>query len=133
MRENEMDIFIQGSETVLGKKVLYILLHIERKKWYSMTQVINLEIGPDGGGEGAVENVRYRLFGEETSGIHLLLKCTKTKRWREEFPNNKWPNINEEIALRKLRTCNKYTELRNISTLHYTIKCKWENQMKKTN
>jgi len=50
-----MAIFIQGSETVLGKKVLYIMLQIERKKWYSMVQVINLEIGRD---EGAVESVR---------------------------------------------------------------------------
>jgi len=39
------------------------MLHIERKKWYSMVQVINLEIGKD---EGAVDSVRCHLFGEET-------------------------------------------------------------------
>jgi len=125
-----MAIFIQGSETVLEKKLLYIMLHIERKKWYSIIQVINLEIGRD---ERAVESLRCHLLGEETSGTRLLLKCTKTQRWRAELPNNKWPNITEGIALRMLRTGNKNTKLRNMSTRPYTIKCKWENQMKKTN
>jgi hypothetical protein len=54
-----------------------------------MVHVINLQIGTD---ERAVERLRYRLFGEETSGTHLLFKCTKTQRWREELPNNKWLN-----------------------------------------
>ena len=65
-----------------------------------------MEIGSD---EGAVESVRCLLFGEETSGTRLLLKRAKTQRWREELPNNKWPNVNEEIALRKLRTGEKNT------------------------
>jgi hypothetical protein len=48
-----------------------------------------------------------------------LLKCTKTQRWREELLRNKWPNVNEETALRKLLTGKKNTELRNLGTLAY--------------
>lgn len=36
-----------------------------------------------------------------------------TKSWRQELLNNEWPNMNEEIATRKLLTCDKVTELRN--------------------
>ena len=37
-----------------------------------------------------------------------------------------------EIALRKLLTCNKSTELRNLCTLACRIKCQWEIDLKKT-
>jgi hypothetical protein len=40
--------------------------------------------------------------------------------------------MNEELALRQLLTGNKVTELRNLGTLAYKIKCEWENQLKKT-
>ena len=36
--------------------------------------------------------------------------------------------MNEEIALRTLLTGNKVTELRNLGTYAYKIKCKWENR-----
>jgi hypothetical protein len=38
---------------------------------------------------------------EEECESHLLLKCPKLKRWREELLNSKWPHISEEIALRE--------------------------------
>jgi len=38
---------------------------------------------------------------EEECESNLLLKCPKP-RWREELLNNKWPYINEEIALREV-------------------------------
>jgi hypothetical protein len=44
------------------------------------------------------------------------LKCPKPQRWEEE-PLTKWPNMNEEKALRKLLTGKKTTELRNVSIL----------------
>jgi hypothetical protein len=43
-----------------------------------------------------------------------VVEMHKTQRWGEELPNNKWPNINEEIALRKLRTGDKNTKQRNV-------------------
>jgi hypothetical protein len=39
--------------------------------------------------------------------------------------------MNEEIALRKILTAKNVTEQRNLGTLAYKIKCKWENQEKK--
>jgi hypothetical protein len=45
---------------------------------------------------------------------------------------NEWPSMNDEIALRKLLAGNKVRELRNLGTLAYKIKCKWENQLTKT-
>jgi hypothetical protein len=59
---------------------------------------------------------------ERNSSVVEMHKNTKVER--EEIPNNKWPNINEETALRKLRTGNKNTELRNVSALTYKIKLK---------
>jgi hypothetical protein len=35
--------------------------------------------------------------------------------------------MNEERAFRKLLAGKKVTELRNLGTLAYKIKCKWEN------
>jgi hypothetical protein len=39
--------------------------------------------------------------------------------------------MNEEIAVRKILTSNKVTDLRSLGTLAYKIKCKYENQLKK--
>jgi len=33
---------------------------------------------------------------------YLLLKCPGTHRWREELLQSTWPEINEEIAIRKI-------------------------------
>jgi hypothetical protein len=40
-------------------------------------------------------------------------------------------HISEEIAFRKICTVKNATEQRNLGTLAYKIKCKWENQVKK--
>jgi len=59
------------------------------------------------------------------SETHLLLKCTKTRRWRGKLLNNKQPNVNEDImAVTKLLTGNKVSELRNLGAFTYRIKCK---------
>jgi len=42
-----------------------------------------------------------------------------------------WPNLSEEIALRKVLTSYKVTGLRKLGTLAYKIKCKREKQLKK--
>ena len=39
--------------------------------------------------------------------------------------------MNEPMALAELLTGNKTTEIRNLNTLAYKIKCKWKNQTKK--
>jgi len=42
-----------------------------------------------------------------------IVEMHKTQRWRQELLNNNWPNMNKEIAPRKLLTGDKVTELRN--------------------
>jgi hypothetical protein len=44
---------------------------------------------------------------------------------------NKWPEENEEIALRKLLTGNKVTEMRNLNIRANKTKHKRETQLKK--
>jgi hypothetical protein len=53
------------------------------------------------------------------------LICTKIKSRIEEFLSNIWPNMSDEMALRKLLAGNKVT-------VECRIKRKWENQLKKT-
>ena len=43
-----------------------------------------------------------------------------------------WPNINEEIAFRKLLAGNMTTELRKLCTLAFRIQCKWGKELTST-
>jgi hypothetical protein len=42
------------------------------------------------------------LRAAEESKSYLFLKCLETRRWREEFLKIKWPEVIEEIAIRKI-------------------------------
>jgi hypothetical protein len=66
------------------------------------------------------------LLCGEWGETHLLLKYTKTQRWREEFLK-KWPNMKEENVLRMPLSGNTTTEVGNIGTVAYRVECKWEN------
>jgi hypothetical protein len=55
-----------------------------------------------------------------------MCSLNNNTKWRDEFLNNEWLNMIEEIAVRKLLTGNWVTELRNLGTSAYKIKCKWE-------
>jgi hypothetical protein len=79
---------------------------------------------------GGIVRGRCPLCIEE-SIFHLLLKCPETQRWRGELMNNKRSHINKEPALRKALTVKNVTEHRQLGTVSYQIKCKWENQVKK--
>jgi hypothetical protein len=94
------------------------MLHNERRKRYSTAEVGNLE---NERSEGDTERERCLLSGEQQNDAHLLLNCTKKQRWSQELLN-KWPNMNEEIALRKLLTGNKVSEPRNLDPLAYKMK-----------
>lgn len=67
----------------------------------------------------------------ENSEYHPLQKCPETQRWREEVMSREWPNINEEIAIRKILTVKNTTEQKILDNLAYQIKYKQENQAKK--
>jgi hypothetical protein len=43
-----------------------------------------------------------------------LLKNKQTQTWQEKFWNDKWIHMNEEIAYKKITSCTKTTELKNL-------------------
>jgi hypothetical protein len=57
--------------------------------------------------------------------VHILLKCSETRRLREHLLSRKWPTINEEIVCKKIINCPNISEIRNIGSYLYKIKCKW--------
>jgi hypothetical protein len=76
------------------------------------------------------EKGRYPLCSEDKDAIHILLKCSETRKWREQFLSRKWLRLNEWIAYKKIINCTNITELRNIGSYLYKIKCKWENKIR---
>jgi hypothetical protein len=66
----------------------------------------------------------------EMEAKHIMLKCPETKKWREELVCNKWLNINEDIAYRKIIICNNVTKLKVIGNYLFKTKCKWETEVK---
>jgi hypothetical protein len=43
--------------------------------------------------------------------------------------SSKWPNVNEDVAYKRIRNCINAVELRNIGKYLYKIICKWENKI----
>jgi hypothetical protein len=76
------------------------------------------------------EKGRCPLCNEEEDPIHILLKCTETRKWREQFLNRKWLRLNELIVLKKIINCNNSIELRDIGNYLHKIKCKWDNRIR---
>jgi hypothetical protein len=56
--------------------------------------------------------------------IHILLKCTETRKLREHLLSRKLQIINEEIAYKKIINCTNTLELRNLGRYLYNIKSK---------
>jgi hypothetical protein len=76
------------------------------------------------------EKGRCPLCSEEEDPIHILLKCSETRKWREQFLSRKWLRLNEWIVLKKIINCNNSIALRNIGSYLYKIKCKRENRIR---
>jgi hypothetical protein len=76
------------------------------------------------------EKGRWPLCSEEEDPIHILLKCSETRKWREQFLSRKWLRLNEWIVFKKIINCNNIIELRNIGSYLYKIKFKWENKIR---
>jgi hypothetical protein len=51
------------------------------------------------------------LYIEEENVVHISLKYNEMQRWIEQFVD-KWLHINEEIANKKIISCNKIVELK---------------------
>jgi hypothetical protein len=73
---------------------------------------------------------RCSLSSEDEDAIHILLKCSGKRKWREQFLRRKWLRLNEWIVYKKIIICTDIIELRNIGSYPYKIKCKWENQIR---
>jgi hypothetical protein len=68
------------------------------------------------------EKGRCPLCSEEEDSIHIILKCSETRKWREQFLSRKWLSLNEWIVFKKIINCNNSIELRNIGSYVYKIK-----------
>jgi hypothetical protein len=53
-------------------------------------------------------------WGGEEDAKHILLKCSETKKWREESINSKWLNINEDLADRKIISCTNVNKIKSL-------------------
>jgi hypothetical protein len=70
------------------------------------------------------------LYNEEEAATHILLKCPETRRLREHLLSRKCQTINGEIAYKIIINCTNTSDIRNIGSYLYKIKCKWENRIK---
>jgi hypothetical protein len=60
------------------------------------------------------------------------LKYPEQKKWKKGAPEQLWSHINEEILLIQILAVKNAIKQRNLVTLAYKVKCKWENQLKKS-
>lgn len=60
------------------------------------------------------EEGRYLLCVGEKDSEHVLLKCWKTKEWREKLICGKWLRVIETVALKELLNCAKVIEIKGI-------------------
>jgi hypothetical protein len=51
------------------------------------------------------EKGRCPLCREDKDAVHILLKCSQTRKWREKLLSRKWFIVNEEVAYKKITNC----------------------------
>jgi hypothetical protein len=61
---------------------------------------------------------------------HIVIKCFETKKWREEYVNSNWLNINEDLAYKKIISCINVNRIKALRKYVFKTKCKWENKVK---
>jgi hypothetical protein len=47
------------------------------------------------------EKGRCPLCREDEDAIHILLKCSETRKWREQLLSRKWLYVNEEVVYKE--------------------------------
>jgi hypothetical protein len=66
------------------------------------------------GSRRGFEKGRCPLCWEEEDAKHILLGCKESKKWREEWANSSWPDINEDLVYKYyLLGCNTAQWLQN--------------------
>jgi hypothetical protein len=76
------------------------------------------------------EKGRCPLCWEEKNAKHILLKCKESKKWREEWVNSNWPNINEDLVYKKIIGCIKVNTIKLLGKYLFKVKCKWEDRVR---
>jgi hypothetical protein len=66
-----------------------------------------------------------RLCREEEDALHILLKYSEMRNWREQFLSRKWLIVYEEVVFKRMINCANAVELRNMGKYLYKIRCKW--------
>jgi hypothetical protein len=51
---------------------------------------------------------------------------------RENFPDKKWLQINQAVVFNEFGWSSKTTDLRQLGTVLYKIRCKWEHHVKQS-
>jgi hypothetical protein len=60
------------------------------------------------------EKGRFPLWSEDQDAIHTLLKCSETRKWREQLLSREWFIFNEEVTYKRIINRTNAVELRNI-------------------
>jgi hypothetical protein len=66
---------------------------------------------------------RCPLCNVEEDAVHIILKCTETRRLREHLLSRKWQIINVQLAYKKIINCTNTVDIRNLGRYLYKIKC----------
>jgi hypothetical protein len=74
---------------------------------------------------------RRRLCLGEEDIKQMLLDCLETGKWRMKFVNEKWLNVNKEVACRKVLSYANKDQIRNVVVRYLDkVKYKWFNKTK---
>jgi hypothetical protein len=76
------------------------------------------------------ERGRCPLCLGEEDAKHIFLKCSETKKCKEECVSSKRLHINEVIAYRKIIICTNVIKIKSLGKYLFNTKCKWENKVK---
>ena len=75
------------------------------------------------------DKVRCLLCLGKEDAKRKSLDCWDTENWRLKFLNDKWLNMNKEIACSKLLRCINKDQI-NLGRYLDVVKCKWFNKIK---
>jgi hypothetical protein len=60
----------------------------------------------------------------------LYNKCKESKKWREEWINSNWSNINEDLVYKKIICCTSVNRIKLLGKYLFKVKYKWKNKVR---
>jgi hypothetical protein len=107
----------------------------KNEKWFMHDQLIEVVnelsyLGITLESTGGWNRHRKKQMVKGKDPIHILLKCSETRKWREQFLSRKWLRLNEWIVFKKIINSSNSIELRIIGSYLCKIKCKWDNRIR---